>query len=103
MKGPLRFLSCAFLLLGALPITGAAGGGGSEFPQGVASRAEARSARLWSRAASPGTYQWQVATDRRFDDVVARGVATARPASDMTLRARVGRLRPATRYFYRFR
>lgn len=69
---------------------------------------------LWTRVtptaeARPGSgrgpdtvVEWQVATDARFADVVARGRVTATAATDHTVKADVRGLRPATRYFYRF-
>ncbi|MET9347239.1 alkaline phosphatase D family protein [Streptomyces termitum] len=45
---------------------------------------------------------WEVAEDRGFGRVVASGTATARAASDHTVKADVRGLRPATAYFFRF-
>ena len=79
--------------------SGAAAG---PFTHGVAARAEARSAMLWTRARTSGRYRFQVARDRAFDRVVARGAATARSGSDNTMKPVVDGLRPNTTYFYRF-
>jgi alkaline phosphatase D len=69
---------------------------------------------LWTRVtptpeASPGsgtgpraTVRWQVATDRRFTDVVAHGTATTSAARDHTVKLEAAGLRPHTTYFYRF-
>ncbi|MFI7100410.1 alkaline phosphatase D family protein [Streptomyces sp. NPDC050161] len=69
---------------------------------------------LWTRvtpapSAVPGSGRgpatevgWEVATDRDFTEVVARGHATATASADHTVKADVRGLRPATRYFYRF-
>jgi alkaline phosphatase D len=45
---------------------------------------------------------WEVATDRRFRDVVRRGRTTTGPARDHTVKVDATRLRPDTAYFYRF-
>lgn len=45
---------------------------------------------------------WQVATDKDFASVVARGSLTASAAADHTVKADVRGLRPATHYYYRF-
>ncbi|MCF3144749.1 alkaline phosphatase D family protein [Streptomyces platensis] len=69
---------------------------------------------LWTRvtptpAATPGSgrgpatkVSWQVATDKDFASVVARGSLTASAAADHTVKADVRGLRPATHYYYRF-
>ncbi|WP_418956547.1 alkaline phosphatase D family protein [Streptomyces tritici] len=69
---------------------------------------------LWTRVtptpeAVPGSGEgpdtavtWEVAEDREFARVVARGTAGATAATDHTVKADVRGLRPATRYFYRF-
>ncbi|MFI2369636.1 alkaline phosphatase D family protein [Streptomyces sp. NPDC018833] len=45
---------------------------------------------------------WEVAEDRDFARVVARGSATSRAATDHTVKADVRGLRPASTYWYRF-
>ncbi len=45
---------------------------------------------------------WEVARDREFREVVARGVAVARAESDFTVKVDASALRSATTYFYRF-
>ncbi|MFE7545739.1 alkaline phosphatase D family protein [Streptomyces platensis] len=69
---------------------------------------------LWTRvtptpAATPGSgrgpatkVSWQVATDKDFASVVARGNLTASAAADHTVKADVRGLKPATHYYYRF-
>ncbi|MBT2366575.1 alkaline phosphatase D family protein [Streptomyces sp. ISL-10] len=69
---------------------------------------------LWTRLtpsddAVPGsgkgadtTVGWEVAEDRDFARVVARGSATSRAATDHTVKADVRGLRPASTYWYRF-
>jgi alkaline phosphatase D len=69
---------------------------------------------LWTRVtptpdAVPGsgkgpdvTVGWQLAKDKSFGTVVARGTTTARASSDHTVKVDVRGLRPATDYFFRF-
>src|SRR5689334_24422557 len=69
---------------------------------------------LWTRvtpteAAQPGsgkgprvTVRWQVAKDRRFTRVVAKGSQVTGPSRDHTVKVDAGGLSPATTYFYRF-
>ncbi|WP_433855896.1 alkaline phosphatase D family protein [Streptomyces kronopolitis] len=69
---------------------------------------------LWTRltptaAATPGSgrgpatkVSWEVASDKDFASVVARGNLTATAAADHTVKADVRGLRPATHYYYRF-
>ncbi|MFE1960343.1 alkaline phosphatase D family protein [Streptomyces sp. NPDC059479] len=69
---------------------------------------------LWTRVtpssdAVPGSGKgaetevgWEVAEDREFASVVARGTTTARAASDHTVKADVRGLRQATAYYFRF-
>ncbi|MFP1623865.1 alkaline phosphatase D family protein [Streptomyces sp. 5K101] len=69
---------------------------------------------LWTRVtpsadAVPGSGRgadtpvvWEVAQDRDFGLVVARGRAVSRAASDHTVKADVRGLRPATTYWFRF-
>ena len=77
-------------------------GGGSPFTLGVAARAEATRAMLWSRAKDGGTYRWQVSTDRTFTHVVDSGRKTAAAAHNFTMKPVATELRPGTRYYYRF-
>nr|WP_206314759.1 alkaline phosphatase D family protein [Streptomyces coryli] len=69
---------------------------------------------LWTRVtpspdALPGSgigadteVTWELAEDKDFGTVVAKGAVTARAASDHTVKADVRGLRPATSYWYRF-
>ncbi len=45
---------------------------------------------------------WEIAEDRDFTRIAARGTAVARAASDHTVKADVRGLRPATAYWFRF-
>ncbi|MDQ3424382.1 MAG: alkaline phosphatase D family protein [Actinomycetota bacterium] len=51
----------------------------------------------------PAPVQWQVATDERFSQVVARGTELARPELAHSVHAEVTGLRPGAEYFYRFK
>ncbi|WP_369379682.1 alkaline phosphatase [Streptomyces sp. cg36] len=69
---------------------------------------------LWTRVtpvpeAVPGSGKgpdteigWEIAEDKAFTRIVARGRTTATAASDHTVKADVRGLRPATAYWYRF-
>ncbi|UNO42599.1 alkaline phosphatase D family protein [Streptomyces sp. MST-110588] len=69
---------------------------------------------LWTRVtptpdAVPGsgrgpaaTVSWELAADKDFGTVVARGTVTASAATDHTVKADVRGLTPATTYYYRF-
>ncbi|MFF2325944.1 MULTISPECIES: alkaline phosphatase D family protein [unclassified Streptomyces] len=69
---------------------------------------------LWTRVtptpdAVPGSgrgadtaVRWEVAADKEFARVVARGAAVAKAASDHTVKADVRGLSPATAYWFRF-
>ncbi|MET9322577.1 alkaline phosphatase D family protein [Streptomyces sp. NPDC003038] len=69
---------------------------------------------LWTRVtptpeAVPGSgagpavqVAWEVAADKAFSQVVARGAATASAATDHTVKVDVRGLRPQTPYWYRF-
>ncbi|GES34420.1 alkaline phosphatase D family protein [Streptomyces angustmyceticus] len=105
-----------------LPFAGAAtahaqgaGDQGSFFQHGVASGDPLPDGvLLWTRvtptaSATPGSgrgpatkVSWQVASDKGFASVVARGTLTTSAASDHTVKADVRGLRPATHYYYRF-
>lgn len=103
---------------GAAAVVGSASPGRAArdaFLHGVASGDPLpRAVVLWTRVtptpgATPGsgrgprvTVTWEVATDRRFRDVVRRGRTTTGPARDHTVKVDVTRLRPGTAYYYRF-
>ena len=105
---------------GAAAVAGAAtsakaGATHETFQHGVASGDPLpRAVVLWTRVtptpdAQPGSglgprvqVSWEVATDRRFRDVVRRGRTTTGPARDHTVKVDATRLRPDTAYFYRF-
>ena len=61
---------------------------------------------IWSRLTPqfPAHYpiNWQVATDRRFANIVKSGSVTAGAERDYTIKVDVDGLMPATEYYYRF-
>jgi phosphodiesterase/alkaline phosphatase D-like protein len=61
------------------------------------------SAVLWAHANRSGGYELQVARKRRFGSLVKERGVKARRSNDNTLQARIGHLRPGTRYWFRFR
>ncbi len=102
---------------GAAAVIGSASPGraaSDPFLHGVASGDPLpRAVVLWTRVtptpdATPGSGRgprvpvtWEVATDRRFRDVVRRGRTTTGPARDHTVKVDVTRLRPGTAYYFR--
>ncbi|MEU3130755.1 alkaline phosphatase D family protein [Streptomyces sp. NPDC047726] len=95
--------------------TSARAAGGPAFLHGVASGDPLPDGiLLWTRVtpapdAVPGSglgadtpVVWEIAEDKAFSRVVARGTAVARAGSDHTVKADVRGLRPATAYFFRF-
>ena len=92
---PLALLT---LLLAAAPSAHAARG----FSFGVAAGdVTAKSAILWAKANKSGGYSLDVATNRRFRNFKAHFVV-ARTSRDNTIQRRVLRLKPNTRYWFRF-
>ncbi|MFD8802820.1 alkaline phosphatase D family protein [Streptomyces atroolivaceus] len=98
-----------------LAATGARAADGPAFLHGVASGDPLPDGiLLWTRVtpapdAVPGSglgadtpVAWEIAEDRDFTRIAARGTAVARAASDHTVKADVRGLRPATAYWFRF-
>jgi alkaline phosphatase D len=91
-------LALVLTLVLAAPAFGARG-----FSYGVtAGDVTASSAILWGKANRSGSYMLQVASNRRWRRAAAERRVRARGRDDNTVQARVGRLAPGTRYFYRF-
>jgi alkaline phosphatase D len=61
-----------------------------------------REARPGSGRGPRATVRWQVATDRRFRDVVAQGRFATGSRRDHTVKLEATGLRPGTTYYYRF-
>jgi phosphodiesterase/alkaline phosphatase D-like protein len=95
-----RLLPLALLtLLLAIPPTANAARG---FSFGVAAgEVTAKSAVLWGKANTSGGYSLDVATNRRFRNLKPHFVV-AKQGRDNTVQRRVGRLKPNTRYWFRF-
>ncbi|WP_329227770.1 alkaline phosphatase D family protein [Streptomyces sp. NBC_01460] len=98
-----------------LTATGARAADGPVFLHGVASGDPLPDGiLLWTRVtpsadALPGSglgadtpVAWEIAEDKDFSRIAARGTAVARAGSDHTVKADVRGLRPATAYWFRF-
>ena len=72
------------------------------FQWGVAAYATHNSATLWTKTIDPARVSFQVATDAKFNDVVARGNRQTAAEHDMVAEPTVRGLDPSTKYFYRF-
>ena len=93
--------AAALVVIGLLaPSAGAAKG---PFRWGVAAYVSHDIGILWTRVTEPGRVTYQVATDRRMNDVVKRGSVNASAEHDFVVEPRVTGLDPSTKYFYRFR
>jgi phosphodiesterase/alkaline phosphatase D-like protein len=96
-----RAVACA-LFAAALAAAGGAKAAG--FALGVAAgEVTSSSAVLWTRAPSAGPVVAELSADARFRRGVVRRTYRVTRATDLTLRVTVRRLRPGTRYAYRFR
>jgi alkaline phosphatase D len=98
----MRLLPLVFAIaaLAALPATAAAKG----FSNGVAA-AEVRptSALVWTRADKTGPVRLEVSRSKSFRGATVRTPLIARAGTDRTVQARITKLRPGSRYYYRFR
>ncbi len=91
----------AVSLLGCL-VPVAASAAPQSFPLGVAAgEVTPTSAVLWTRTGRPGRVQLQLARARTFRGLITVGLE-ARAADNLTVQARIGRLRAGRAYFYRF-
>jgi alkaline phosphatase D len=91
-----------------LAATGLAAGGAGPatggFRYGVAAgEVTASSALVWTRPDRPGRLTVELSSAPGFGSIVARGTAVPSAARDLTVEQRLTGLRPATRYYYRFR
>jgi alkaline phosphatase D len=94
----LALLTTLAALLMAAPLAHAARG----FSLGVqAGDVTSSSAILWGKAAKSGGYSLDIARNRRFRGFRPHSVV-ARKSHDNTVQLRVRRLRPGTRYWFRF-
>src|SRR5688500_13736983 len=100
MRTRLSLAAVAVALAALLP----AGASARGFSHGVASsELRAKSAMVWTRADTPGRVRLQVATDKRLRNTVLNTSLRARAATDNTVQRTVRRLKPGTRYWFRFR
>jgi alkaline phosphatase D len=95
-------IACALALaLAAASATPAAAAG---FKYGVASAdVTSSSALLWTRSDTSGKVRLEIATKPTFANKRTIQDLQAKPANDNTISIAVKRLKPATKYFYRFR
>jgi len=95
-----RLLPLALItLLLVVPSAHAARG----FSLGVAAgEVTSKSAVLWAKAKKSGKYTLRVARNRGFTRGLVTTVVRARKSNDNTVQAKVGGLRPGTRYFFVF-
>ena len=101
-RSPVLLAALALVLLAAP--AAAANGGSAGFSFGVtAGDVTPTSAILWGRANRPTAVVLEIARDRPLRRGLRRFALAARRSSDNTVQRRVGDLRPATRYWYRFR
>jgi phosphodiesterase/alkaline phosphatase D-like protein len=100
MTAPIRCVPLAVALaLLAAPSALAAKG----FSLGVAAgEVSSSSAVLWAHATKSGSYTLQVAAKKNFKKRAAQKSVKARSENDNTVQAKVGKLKPGKRYYYRF-
>lgn len=73
------------------------------YAYGVASgEVSQRAATLWGRPGQPGEVTLEVAEDRAFKKVTVSQTLQSTAERDFTVRSRVKKLQPGTRYYYRF-
>jgi alkaline phosphatase D len=83
----------------ALPSSASAKG----FSRGVASgEVSSKAALLWTRADKAGRVKLTVARDKRLRRGARSYRLSARKSADLTVQRKVGRLKPGTKYFFRF-
>ena len=97
-----RLLAAVLAALSTALVMAPAGSDTGSFDHGVASRALARSAILWSRVDTPGEFRYRVSKQKNLSKPVAKGSVTADPEHDNTLKKFVRGLQPSTRYYFRF-
>ena len=93
----------ALLVLALAVLAAALPAAAQAFREGVANGdVSSTSAIIWTRADKSGAVRFEVARDKRFRRLVRNGRVRARKSADNTVQVNVRRLKPATRYFYRF-
>jgi alkaline phosphatase D len=99
-----RTLGCSlFVALTATLVLAPSAFAARGFSLGVAAGEVSPSgAILWGHATRSGRYTLQVARDGRFRRALKAKLVRARASRDNTLQAKVGRLAPNKRYYYRF-
>jgi alkaline phosphatase D len=95
-----RTASILVAALAAFPSAASARG----FSLGVAAGdVTSSTALIWTRAGHTGTVRVEVAGDKRFHHMVARGSVRARKSSDRTVRIKLKGLKPGRDYYFRWR
>ena len=91
---------CIALLAALVP---AAPAGAATFDLGVtAAEVNSTSAILWTHATKPGFLELEVATNKSLSRNLREFGVRARASDDLTAQRKVKRLKPDTRYFFRF-
>src|SRR5262245_45231520 len=76
---------------------------GHEFEYGVASGdVTSNSAVIWTKVAEPGSITLEISDDVKFAHIILSPSLEARDENDLTVKAQVRNLEPATTYYYRF-
>src|SRR5690554_4222239 len=106
-----QFLTVSATMLGALAVRGMPvnAAAAAHFTHGVASGDPLQDrVILWTRVL-PGSgraetvnVQWQVASDQRFDNLIATGSTQTGPERDFTVKVDASGLQAGLSYFYRF-
>lgn len=106
-----RFLTISAAMLGALAVRGMPvhAAAPAHFTHGVASGDPLQDrVILWTRVlpgsgeAQPVTVRWEVASDQRFNNIVAHGETQTGPARDFTVKVDATGLEAGKTWFYRF-
>lgn len=101
MRKALALAALVSIAAALVPVPASAGK--FKFPDGVASGdVTKRSALLWTRTSKEARLRVQVATDKRFRDVVSRANVRSTEERDLTVEVKVRGLHPGEHYFYRF-
>lgn len=106
-----RFLTISAAMLGSLAVRGMPvhAAAPAHFTHGVASGDPLQDrVMLWTRVlpgsgeAQPVTVRWEVASDQRFNNIVAHGETQTGPARDFTVKVDATGLEAGKTWFYRF-
>jgi alkaline phosphatase D len=77
--------------------------GAKPFSFGVtAGEITSKSAKVWGHAEKKGKYYAEVAEDRRFKDIVKSKKVKAKASNDLTIQAKIKKLKAGETFYYRF-